>query len=997
MKFIVKPNTSSRESTRIVLQAVCRSSLAALAIWLSASTAVAQSSIPRSQPAQQPVAPMESMAWEGEPFGAGRISIDLGQVPIDQIPRVLINEADGRIFYPAITMRELPVPPAVAPAPAPSPNRRIGRGALVQRLRQAIATARDQMQHPVAMDIDFLFVGSQPLQVQVRGAVEFSFELPVQPRQPDDVAVVARTQQWYEAFTSAAKHDINAGDYPPVFQTFLAETMARRLQVQPIDLRTEKERRATDPLAKPLSTLELLSNTESLRDAIFRETLRSPPRIVGETNVPIPQPPQWLPVDVADTPDTLPIETIAHSVPPECFYLRFGKFSNYLWFKELSAGKGAGLAQMVSVRGSDSNANAKIEKMLNTKTTLIARLFGDAIIRDMAIIGTDLYMQDGASMGVLFEASNIGQLKSSMDSERAQAAKLMESQGVQLDTLEVAGRQVTLLSNRDHSIRSFRAVDGDYLFLTTSQTLVERFYAIRDGEASLAKTREFRYARLLMPLQNEYELFGYFSSKFLQNLVSPQYNIELRRRYATKAKLASVEMATLMAEAEGIPHSDIESLIQANLLPAWFNDSPDGSKIVRQGDLWLDSRRGGLGALLPILDVPLLDCAPGEASKYIQDAAFYTSQWRSTEPMLVGVRRFESELGKQVDRIAIEAYVTPFNSEKLGAFGKYLAPPVEAIIATPPDDIVSVQAHMAGQNLLGAHAPDNVLFAGLKDAPPPPMLTEDPKLLEVWRAVRNTPFYLGAWPLPGYLDQLPLGLGGSRPDVYGFSRALIGMWRWQGNGFSVISFDRGILENAISYLQPTTAPDPAQVRCQVKDLENSQLAPWVNDFWYRRSFAACRGNLRLLDAMQQQFHLSPDESLVKSQRLLDTMLVCPLGGSYELDNNQFWTCTELRNTQQFSTSAGIMQVNLDSLIAPPDFKAEWLGWLRGLQAHVTQSPEGLTLIATFDVEKFPVVADAKSDDVKLPALNFDLFSLPSQLFGGKKAENETPKKEQREF
>ncbi len=940
-----------------------------------------------------------SSAIAGKPFGVGHISVPIGPGDEDSLPRIFIRETSDRVFYPAIVAGESDPPQVVRQQP-PSGGRRIGGGALVQRLKSAIETARQQSQPFLSAEIDFLFTGDQPLEIWIEGLSTPPQRVALAPSPTASAGtsdlLKPNLQRWYSTYAAAAIKQLAAGDYAPVFQTFMVETMARRLELQPISLRPENSKspssRDADPLVKPQSTLELLASTEAIRDQMLQQTLRKPARQLGQKNVALPQPPIWNQQPVAPTPDDLPIESIATAVPDDCFYLRFGRFANYLWFRTLSTGKGAGLGQMMTIRGTDSFANARIEKMLATKATLLAKLFGDAIIGDMAIIGNDLYLQDGASMGVLFEARNVAQLQSSIDSERKQFAKSSASEGVQLDTLQISGRPVTLLSNRDHTIRSFRVVEGNRLLICTSQNLVERFLAVQDGASSLAQSAEFRYGRLLMPLQNEYELFGYFPSKMFQRLVSPQYNIELRRRYAAKARIAAVEMASLMAAAENVPVTDVDSLVDAGYLPPWFNDSGDGSQIVRDGERWVDSRRGGLGGFLPVTDVPLLDCTAEEAELYEQDAAFYSNTWKSTEPLMFGLRRFESPLGPAVERLAIEAHVTSFQADKLGTLGRYLAPPVDTIIATPPDDMVSIQVHTAGQNILGSHSPDNVLFAGLKDSLPP-QPTKEKRLLEIWRAVSHTPFYLGAWPSPGYLDQLPLGLGGSRPDLNGYSRALLGMWRWQGSGFSVVSFDRSLLDQAVAYVQPVIAPDPAQVRLLVRDLERSQLAGWVNTFWYRRSFAASRGNLRLLDAMQQQFHLSPEAALASSQYLLDTRLVCPLGGQYKPEITADTPSSRWANSAL--TAGDVMRVDLESLYAPPDYQADWIGWMRGLQAHVTQTSEGLTLIATADVQRQEDNLPA-SEPMALPPLNFDLFNLPSMLFGGSKPET-VPEKEQRSF
>ncbi len=566
---------------------------------------------------------------------------------------------------------------------------------------------------------------------------------------------------------------------------------------------------------------------------------------------------------------------------------------------------------------------------------------------------------------------------------------------MRLDQLTIAGRNVTLLSNRDHSIRSFRVVDGDYLLLTTSEKIVERFLAVRDGEPSISATPNFRYARLLLPLQNNYELFGYFSPQFFQNLMSPQYNIELRRRYTAKSRIVAAELAMNMAVAERIPFDDLGSLIDADLLPAWFEISADGSQLIQDNGRWIDSRRGGLGCMLPISDVPLLDCTPEEAELFRQDSQYYASQWQSTDPIMFGLRRFQSEANPNVDRLTIEAYVSPFDITKLGKWSRFLAPPVITMVAQPPDDVVSIQAHLAGQSLMGQQAPDSVVFLGLKnDVPPVP--SQDAGLLQIWRYLQSTPFYLGAWPSPHYLDALPLGLGGSRPGADGFSRALLGMWRWQGNGFSLLSFDRSILEHAIAFLQPVPATDPAQVRIHVGDIGRSQLASWINTFWYRRAYAASRGNLRLLDMVQETFGMSPEAARGSVEYLLDAQLKSPVGGEYRTQNP-----TDVGARWQLDSLSGeatvdAMAADLDAIQPPPTYRAEWLDWVHGLQAHLTQDPAGLILLATVDVEKL-TVETPNNEAIELPSLDFDLFNLPSQWFGSKKASEEKPAKEQRSF
>ncbi len=69
----------------------------------------------------------------------------------------------------------------------------------------------------------------------------------------------------------------------------------------------------------------------------------------------------------------------------------------------------------------------------------------------------------------------------------------------------------------------------------------------------MAESKHFRFARLLLPVANDYALFAYLSPKFFRNLVSPSYQIELRRRLKAVASIEMAEMASLVTQAESLP------------------------------------------------------------------------------------------------------------------------------------------------------------------------------------------------------------------------------------------------------------------------------------------------------------------------------------------------------------------------------------------------------------------------------------------------------------
>lgn len=639
-------------------------------------------------------------------------------------------------------------------------------------------------------------------------------------------------------------------------------------------------------------------------------------------------------------------------------------------------------------------------------------------------------------MGVVFEARNFALLKGSFEQERLATAKRLEAQGAKLREEDIDGVAVSFLSMPDQSVRSFMVEAEPYLFVTTSRTLAKRFLEVQKSKQSLGSQPEFRYTRFLMPLANDYDVFGYLSSEFFQNLLSPQVQIELKRRMRAIAAIEHAELANRVANLEKsrgmqslrrnvalsgntaqpsktssgdssatserstnsllppnwLPGDQLDYLIQDGYLPPWFQRRVDGSETIRFAEEWHDSVRGKRGSFMPIADVPLVDCTPEEAVEYRVAAEYYTKEWQQTDPLMVGLRRFEHPTIPKAERIAIEASIAPLGSDKYGWVGLLLGPPDARQIQLPSDDVVSLQLHLRGNELTGDSIPNHFLFAGLKDLELP--FPEETKgLIATLRLLRTLPMYLGAWPKPAVLDRLPLGLGGGPPDVIGYSRALIGLWRWQMGGFSILSFHREILEACVSVVRVIEAEDVAQGRLTVRDISTSRVAGWFHTLGFRQAAQATRGNLFLLDAIEEQLGIPPNESLQIAQQLLDAKLQCTLGGNYTLRDG-VWQTTAWPENLKLAPGAHVSSLGFDTLhtVAPDNYKASWLEWFRGANLHLTQLPERLVVVGQLDMETLAIKKNGEEvKDEKpavLPKLDFDIYNLPFQMFNADKPEKE---------
>ena len=207
----------------------------------------------------------------------------------------------------------------------------------------------------------------------------------------------------------------------------------------------------------------------------------------------------------------------------------------------------------------------------------------------------------------------------------------------------------------------------------------------------------------------------------------------------------------------------------------------------------------------------------------MQPSAYYEQNWQQMDPLLVAIKRY-ALADQDRERITIDAFVSPLNDTKYAWILSSLGEPTKYQLMPPTDNIVSVEAAVRG-GLLFPRVPAHTLFLGIQDHVPLARYTPD-SVLRLLQIIRTVPGFLGAWPKPGFLDLLPFRLAGE-PDAQGFSQMLLGIWRWQGRGFSVLSMDPALLQDVSEQVGFVEVEDPAQIRVHIGDLSTARFGDWL--------------------------------------------------------------------------------------------------------------------------------------------------------------------------
>jgi len=859
-------------------------------------------------------------AVAGTPFGMGRIILPINShLDSERLDTHLmaVTSKDDRVFYPAV------------------------------RYTQPLGMVRDvlglppQDESPNQLHIHFLFTGNEPIELEVSMPKPLTFTIVPQGRK---LAYTRLLRAWWIRYKAAARRQMQDGDYSPAVETYLTSMLSRRMQLTPLP---------RDEIQSDGKSLSMLLGTEKVRLSMIRDAVEGRTRRNLPLDQALPREIDW-PNDVSpEIPADVKTEPIAHYVPEECFYIRFSQFANYLWLRKLLEEYGGDLSRMVMLRGTDSQLNQIVENQLGLRESALSSILGPQVISDIAMIGNDTYLQEGAAIGILFEAKN-DLLTNELMKQRRQRVKEMESVGGTETTIQIDGHEVSFASTEDNQLRSFYVSSGKYHLVTNCRQIVKRFLECDNSVRTLGDSDEFRYARSLIPLGEDNTLFVYLSRRFFEGLLSPQYQIEVPRRLRAITDLQLTDLATLAAAAEGYGDEPItmQRLVDLKFLRDNVDIRSDGSRNTVVGDQIVDSVRGARGTFLPVPDSPIANITRDESIEFQKTVDFHQNRWQQMDPVLVGLRR--TVLDGQTERVEVQARMLPLNQKKYGVFTDLFGPPTKERIKPLDDDIVSVQAYVDGGNWA---VPPHHLYFGLRDLAPNNEYSKR-RFLKSLQVARTAPAYVAAWPSPGVLDSL--GMVG-RDDGNGYRKMLLGLFRLNTDrGFSFLSFDKDILGNVATRMEAETVEEAAQLRVLVGDVKNSKFGVWANGLDFQRAWETSVGNVHLMHLLTQQLHVPLAKSKDVAERILNAELICPLDGDYKLQQNT-------DGTERWASTAWLdgKQAGSDRYVSP------LMTWLRGLELNVTIEEDRIVANGLLDIER-----EKKEDGLQLPNFNF---------FGGGKA------------
>lgn len=765
------------------------------------------------------------------------------------------------------------------------------------------------------LHVSFLFRGDEPFRIRITSPVQTT--LTVRPTVKRPRQYTRELNKWWRRYCDQARTRIEQSDYPPLVESYLVEMLAKRLGLQ----KPLVDRRRDSQQSQFSETVQMLFGMEELRYANLKNLLQGRSPINEPQSISLPEPIPLRQVGVKAVTEDVEIEPIAFHVPEECFYVRLGSFENYLWLDELKNEFGGDLSRMVTRRGHNAKLEERALKQLAFRTSATSKQFGSQFVEDIAVIGRDLYLQEGAAIGVLIQAKNSFAISTSFVADRAAVLAAEKKNGATLKTVNIAGKNVSLLSTPDHHIRSFYATSGAYHLITSSRVIAQRFLECTQQKNSLGDSPEFLNARISLPLSRNDKIFAYFSSRFFGELLSPHYQIELYRRMQRKNATIAVELAMLAAKSEDMAHANVEELVRGGFLPTTFLNVQDFPK----------QTRFGVKPQTPITDVEIQNISQSELDYYSRIQSFHVAHWREMDPLMVGVQSIPLD-GTSVERIVIDGNVSPLSEEKYGWLLSMVGPATDVEIKTDPSDVVKLQMSLQG-GLLWPDIPAHHLFLTIRDSASPVDLVPT-GYFQTWQLLRTTPGMLGSWPELGLMNLISFLQ--TPTDINGFSQLPLGIWRWQGRGFSAVSFHRDIIAAGANHLDAQPSKNIAQFRLRVGHLAKSQLSSWANWAHFSQAYQLSTANVRLLHTLNQQLRIPISEAKQIAESLLQTELVCALDGDYKL-------------VEQASGSQWISTNWPEESKVPQTFRSPFVEWMQQARIDFSKLNDRMVMHAEIDM------------------------------------------------
>jgi hypothetical protein len=424
------------------------------------------------------------------------------------------------------------------------------------------------------------------------------------------------------------------------FYSFAREATSRLYQVPAPSLRWGWNRGPDigRPGESTRRLYEVTTGASAITESLALERLRDPKfrRDAEERSIPIEK---VRGIDIDEHPwrkmmgDKRPEpETLARLVPHDNYYVHFKSIAKFLEAGDLLDQWGTTLLRAVEPNSKDHRLKQRLEQQLCLKSTGLARLFGPAVVKSIAVTGSDPYLREGTDVTILFNLANKDLFQAGVapvlaEARKKYAGRMREERAtheqVDFESFVTPLREVSL----------YRAYLGDVAVYSNSRAALLRIIDVAKGKLKpLTDSLDYQYMRTVFRLDDPAEDgFVFLSDPFIRNLVGPALRIKERRRLEALTSLQMVmDGALFTAWQTGRLPQHHEGLLAATGLTPGLLFAPDGDAVIWDGEhkTAFSNNYNTLQFATPLIELPISHVTPAESREYEQFRLQYMGLWR---------------------------------------------------------------------------------------------------------------------------------------------------------------------------------------------------------------------------------------------------------------------------------------------------------------------------------------------------------------------------------
>ena len=266
----------------------------------------------------------------------------------------------------------------------------------------------------------------------------------------------------------------------------------------------------------------------------------------------------------------------ARLVPYDAYYCHFSSISKEIAASDLLKQWGASLLRAITVSARDSDVPSKYQDQLCIGVSVLTRLFGDLVIGEIALTGSDPFIKEGTDLAVIIQVKDRARFEKQMKGYRDAALARRRDAQVRKSTYQ--GVDILSVATADRVVSSHSCYLGAHsVYANSRQTLHRIIDTHAKRRKSMADNLDFQYMRTIFPgTPKDEDGFLYLSDAFIRKLVGPRWKVEAQRRILCQNHLRMIANAATLYRTELRKRPTLDALVKERYLPKSALTCPDG-------------------------------------------------------------------------------------------------------------------------------------------------------------------------------------------------------------------------------------------------------------------------------------------------------------------------------------------------------------------------------------------------------------------------------------